>query len=371
MRFSPWVRLAIACALAVLGAAALDALVFRTPWYVAHLEPDSSTGVFESVLARERDAQRHNGDNMVVTLGDSRFAYAPRLANQVGGQTGYVFRHAGVAGTDARSWYYMMRDLDPTRRRYRAVVIGVNDYGDEDEEFNPNDDIRALHYVIARLRLRDVPEFARSFDSLALQWEAFRGSIWKGMTFQADMLDFLAHPQWRLGKVALNRRFFEFWTYGYVETDRSMAGLAIDWKTMTATMPPGLDEDQVATVNNALLRAPAPQTGRLAAFRRHWLGKIIDLYRGSPTRIVFLRLPRGPVVRPDRLVHKLSSSIRELARRPNVMLAPEHAFDSLEHPELFRDALHLNREGIARFSPMMAGEIGRLLDAAAAQKAAR
>ncbi|HTX38184.1 MAG TPA: hypothetical protein VME43_24305 [Bryobacteraceae bacterium] len=371
MQVPKWVPFVVACTLAVSGATALDALVFRTPWYLSHLEPDSSTGLFEQVLARERDAQHHNGDNLVVTLGDSRFAYSPRLSNQITAQTGYVFRHAGVAGTDARAWYYMMRDLDPTRRRYRAVVIGMDDYDDEDEDFNPNDDIRALHYVIARLRLRDVWEFATSFESPALQWEAFRSGIWKGTVFQADVLDFLAHPEWRLGKVALDRKFFEFWTYGYVETDRSMAGLSIDWKTMTATMPPGLNEDQIATVKAALLRSPAPQTGRLAAFRRHWLGKIIDLYRGSPTKIVFLRLPRGPVVRPDNLVHKLSSSIREFARRPNVMLVPEHAFDSLEHPELFRDALHLNREGIARFSPMLAVEIGHMLDAVATQKAAR
>jgi len=80
-------------------------------------------------------------------------------------QTGYVFRHAGVAGTDVRSWYYMLRDLDPTARRYRAVVFGVTDFDDEDEYFTPDDDIRALHYVIARLRWSDVLEFALSFHS--------------------------------------------------------------------------------------------------------------------------------------------------------------------------------------------------------------
>ncbi|MGO9261829.1 MAG: hypothetical protein ACLQU1_36835 [Bryobacteraceae bacterium] len=371
MRFPKWVPFAVALALAVSGATALDALVFRTPWYVSNLKSDSSTGLFELVLARERDAQKRNADNLVVTLGDSRFAYAPRLSNQVTAQTGYVFRHAGVAGSDARAWYYMMRDLDPTRRRYRAVVIGMNDYDDEDEDFNPNDDIRALHYVIARLRLRDVVEFARSFDTPALEWEAFRGGIWKGIIFQADLLDFLSHPKLRLAECAFDRHGFEQWTYGYVETDRSMAGLAIDWKTMKATIPPNFDDDQKGTVQNALLREAAPQTGRVAAFRRHWLGKMIDLYRGSPTKIVFLRLARGPVVRPDNLVHKLSSSIREFAARPNVLLVPEHAFDSLEHPELFRDAIHLNREGIARFSPMMAVEIGHMLDRAAPERAAR
>jgi lysophospholipase L1-like esterase len=61
------------------------------------------------------------------------------------------------------------------------------------------------------------------------------------------------------------------------------------------------------------------------------------------------------------LVAKKSSSIREMASRPEVLLANEHAFDALERPELFRDGMHLNREGIARFSVMLTGEVERLL----------
>jgi lysophospholipase L1-like esterase len=49
---------------------------------------------------------------------------------------------------------------------------------------------------------------------------------------------------------------------------------------------------------------------------------------------------------------------------PNVLLCDEHAFDSLEHPELYRDAMHLNRAGIARFSPMLAEDISRMLGSA-------
>jgi lysophospholipase L1-like esterase len=113
------------------------------------------------------------------------------------------------------------------------------------------------------------------------------------------------------------------------------------------------------------MREPAPQTGRLAAFRRAWYGRILDRYRGSPTKIIFVRLPRGPIPRPDGLVHKKSATIREFAALPNVLLCDEHAFDSLEHPELFRDGLHLNRDGIARFSPMLAESIGRMLGSGA------
>jgi hypothetical protein len=66
-------------------------------------------------------------------------------------------------------------------------------------------------------------------------------------------------------------------------------------------------------------------------------------------------------VRPDSLVRKKSASIREFASRPNVLLADEHAFDSLERPELFKDALHLNREGCARFSGLLVVEVSRIL----------
>jgi hypothetical protein len=140
-----------------------------------------------------------------------------------------------------------------------------------------------------------------------------------------------------------------------------MAGLQIDWSTLQVTFPPGVDDDQRSTVESFLAHKPDPQTGRLAAFRRLWLGRIIDLYRGSDTKIVFIRLPRGPIPRPDGLSVKRSSSIRELATRPNVLLADEHAFESLERPEIFKDGMHLNREGIAQFSVMLAHEIARVL----------
>jgi lysophospholipase L1-like esterase len=114
-----------------------------------------------------------------------------------------------------------------------------------------------------------------------------------------------------------------------------------------------------------------PQTGDLAAHRREWFGKIVDRYRDSPTKIVFLRLARGPIPRPDNLEQKQSNTIREFARRPNVLLVPEHAFDSLERPEFYKDGMHLNREGAARFSAMLAEEMAKLLGPPRAREAAR
>jgi hypothetical protein len=346
--------------LAVAGLLALDGLLFRTGLYTSILEPDSSTGVFELILRREQQAQPWYGPNLVVTLGDSRFAYYPRVANEQKATTGFAFRHAGVAGTDARAWYYMLRDLDPTRAGYRAIVIGVDDYDDEDGAYDIGDDLATLHYVAARLRFSDVIPFALSFENPTARWQAFRGSLLKGIVFQRDILAFLTHPAKRLADIALDAGGFEEWTYGFVDTDRNVVGLKIDWTNFTATVPPGNEElrDQM---DRFVLYHPKPQTGKRAAFRRKWFGQLLDRYRGTPTKVVFVRLPRGPIPRPENLVQKKSSSIREFAARPGVLVADEHAFDSLETPELFKDAFHLNNAGCAQLSVRLAQEVGKLL----------
>jgi hypothetical protein len=254
----------------------------------------------------------------------------------------------------------MLRDLDPKANRYRAVILGTPDYDDEDEMFNPFDDIRALHYVVARLRWTDAIQFAGSFQNPEFRWQAFRGALLKGTVLQQDILAFLRHPKHRLDYVALCRHGWAQWTYDYQETTRSMAGLKIDWTTRTAVYPPDADQNQHETLDR-VLDAPMPQTGRLAAYRRTWFGRIVERYRGSRTRVIFVRLPRGPIPQPEGSVRKLSSSIREFASTPKVMLANEHAFDSLERPELFKDGIHLNRAGIGEFSPMLAREISRML----------
>ena len=132
---------------------------------------------------------------------------------------------------------------------------------------------------------------------------------------------------------------------------------------MTATYPAGTDPGQRETVQNWLLHPPDPpqNRGRWAAYQRTWFGRIIDRYRGSGTKIIFVRLPRGPIPRPAGLDSKPTSTIRELAARPNVLLCDEHAFESLEHPEFYKDGLHLNLEGSRQLSYLLAREVRRLL----------
>ena len=343
----------------------LDALVFRIGPYIKFLEPDSSTGLFEQILSSEKFAQTQHGDNLVATFGDSRLAYYPRVSAEVEKSTGIFLRNAGVAGSSARIWYYMLRDLDPAASRYRAIVISVNQYDDIDDGSQPADDLRTVHYVAARLRLTDIPQLATSFNDPNARWQAFRDSFFRGLAFQQDALAFLANPSSRFMKVAQSDKGYVQWAFDFVDTSRNMRGVQIDWKANKADFPADMDPSQRDTVNNFTLRQPAVQAGLIAAYRREWFGRIIDRYRGSRTKIIFIALPRGPYVRPAEFTPKpakpYGSVVREFARQPNILISDELAFQSLERPELFKDGLHLNDAGCRQFSILLSNEVARLL----------
>jgi hypothetical protein len=355
-------RILSACFLSVALWFGVDALLFRTNLYPSILEPDSTAGEYELILMREREFfKRHGRENLIVTLGDSRFAYAPRLSNELTSRTGYVFRHAGVAGTNARTWYYMMRDLDPTADHYRALVIGLSSFDDEDAPANPANGWYDLHYVIVRLRLADTLDFARSYEDSHLRWVALRGGIFKGFVLQRDIQEFLSAPAERIRRVRMSRRGYDWWTYSFQESESSMSGFQIDWQSGRYSAPPNANEEQKDSVQAVLYGRGYPQTGRFGAFQRVWLGRLLDRYRGSPTKIIFVRLPRGPVPAPEGMIQARSAVVREFAQRSNVMLCPEHRFDEIERPDWFKDAVHLNRAGIARFSPLLAEQITGML----------
>jgi hypothetical protein len=338
----------------------LDSLLFRTNLYLDWLAFESSTGIFEARLKVELARQKEPG-NLVVTLGNSRFAYLPRVANHYTSQSGYTFRHAGIAGTSARDWYYMLRDLDPTARRYQAIVIGFEDLEDEDSFSDRGDDPRSLHYVVARLRLTDLPEYAQSHRTFPIQWAAFRGGLLKGTALQSDVHDFLLHPRERIANVQLNRRGWAGWTYDYDEEERSLAGLTIDWNTRQITLPPGADPVYRKMFNETLLRPPAPATGHIRQYHRQWIGRIVDRYRDSPTRIVFIRLPRGPLSPQTDVPLNPQSSLRQLANPPKVFLGQPLRYAELERPDYFKDPLHLNRAGAHAFSRMLVDEVRELI----------
>jgi hypothetical protein len=341
---------------ALLALFAIDAVVFRTSLYPSLVEPQSTTGSVEIMNYVEMN-RKPSRPLQALAFGNSRMGFLPRLATEVGAPHGVEFASVAVPGTSPRCWFYELRDLDPEARRYTAVVLPVEDYDDEDRSEDPDDSIVDLHYAIARLRLADVLDFAYSFRSWRSRWMDFRGSLLKGAVYKDDLQAYLLDPDARRRKVRLYRSGYVNWIRGFEGTAANLDGLRVDWTSGGITYPPGATPKERKTLYDVLLRQPVPQTGRLAQYNREWFGRIIDRYRGTRTRVIFFRLPRGPVVRPTPLVTPLTSSIREFAARPNVVLLDERAFEAVERTDCFGDPLHMNAKGMSLFSRMLAARV--------------
>lgn len=345
--------------------ALFDALIFRTRFYTRVLDPQTSTGSFELTLANE--AARDYWARPVLVLGNSVIVqgFSHRLANWLQQAHGYQFSSVAVPANWDRCWYYLLRDLDPTRTRYSVIVIPVESYDDRDLH---SDDLADLimdaHFLAVRLRLFDVPEFADSFRNMDRRLEAFRLTLLKGLVYRNDVQAFLAHPRDRIATVRSRRRNADWDTYMYDGLGLTLAGLSVDCSNGTISFPGSLSAADQQIVRSDLLEPVPAQRGYLREYRGRWLGRIVARYQGTSTRIVFLRPPFNAI--PRRYVPPATgrSAVREFASRPGVFLMDEHAFDEFERPELFADLHHLNAAGRAQFTTKFVRVFSEIMDGA-------
>lgn len=338
---------------------AADSLLFRTGWYAYHLEPDSSAGTLESQLHWLQDAPP-SGRPEVLVVGDSRIAegFSARFADAAGNQH-LRFWNFGMAGTTPRVWYYALRAADPTRRRFAAVVIALDKYSDQDWFAEFQDRTSDQSFVVMQLGLGDCVSFASSMNATALRLHALFGCLFRGVVLRPDVQSFLAHPEVRLERSANWLKNGLGYTSDYPGKPESLRGLTVDWNRRTIHFPDDVSAPIRANVTEFLLPEEVPNTGTLARYRQHWLGGILDMYKGSPTRIVFLRLPRGPLVNPQ--TRTGPGFVDRAAKMPRVSVLPADTFNDLECPQLFADGLHLNRDGRPVFSRRLAQKVASIL----------
>jgi hypothetical protein len=267
--------------------------------------------------------------------------------------TGYTLANMANPGTLPRDWYYMLREVDPDRSRYSAVIVPVPELEDDDWGDYSAADVD-LHYLVPLIRVRDAYDFPRSFPTWGLRWGALRTIFLKGLSYNLDFQDLLTNYQARAKALEWTRAELGKTLYSYKGPATSVVGLQVDWVAHKITQyPPGATESERQSLDMQLLRPVAVCTGQRAIYRRLWFGRIIDYYRGSRTRVIFLRMPRGPVIRPYPYSTK-SSVVREFVAQGQAILLDEHMCDELERPEFFIDHMHLNEGGCERFSELLA-----------------
>jgi len=335
-----------------------DCLIFRPGWYNRYLEPDSSAGSLEAQLHWLKDSPAPKVPEALV-IGDSRIAegFSARTANSATGQR-LNFWNFGLGGTTPRVWYYTLRDADPTRRRFAAIAIALDNYSDADWFAEFEDRATDQNYLVMRLGLGDCFDFAMSMHTMAARHHALFGCLFRGMILRNDVQTFLSHPEARITHATDWLKNGLGYISGYGGMTQNLNGLSVNWSNRSIQFPDGVSEATRANVAKFVLREPVPQTGEVARYRWRWLGGILDLYQDSPTRLIFLQLPRAPLIEPN--AKNTPGFVDSAAKTPHVTVLPASAFADLEHPEFFADGLHLNRDGRLLFSERLA----RQLDAA-------
>jgi hypothetical protein len=346
----------------LLGLAAficVDGVVFHTRVYTSILAPDSYAGRMVLITRAEKD-RVSSGLKEVLVLGDSRMAegFSAAVADQLSGVAGFKFVNLAEPASSVNIWSYMLREVDPTRRRYSAIVVP---YGIGYEP-NSADPLR-ISMAAPLLRYGDCVNFASAFQRWSGRFRAFTACILRGSAFQSDVVDLLEHPITRIRSVGrepikLHSRDV------YKGRDYDIVGTSYDPKTGQVTFPPGLTEAQREAIRDSLAKPSQSETQEFLKMQRDGIQRILNRYSASPTEIVLTPVPRGPFAGLPGASMTFHAAFPSVVTQRAVCSLPEQTFDFLEKPEYYFDGYHLNAKGRQRFTETLVAElVGRLRSA--------
>lgn len=340
--------------------ALIDVLAFRAGLYHAVLDPASSTGSFESAIAQFR-AFRGDPRRDVLVLGDSRIysGLNPQAASDAGGPLRFL--NGGVPGTTPRCWPFFVRAIDPEARRFAAVVIAVDTYGDDDTaigSLDGDDRPMDLRYVVFQTRLTDIPKLAGSFSDPRERVENGIDLFWRAAELRDDFQALAGDPLARVAAIEQARNAPAYAPLAAHPRSETLAGLRVDFAKNAISYPPGVSGDERAAIATQVLAVAKPSPS-YARYRRQWLAPIVARYAAGGTPVFFVRIPTRPAHRTP--LQLPSGSLVEIARDGDARVIPAARYLALERPELFADEDHLNREGSLRFSRLLGADVARLL----------
>jgi hypothetical protein len=337
----------------------VDGVVFHTRLYTSILAPDSYAGRM-AVMTRAEQQRRSSGLKEVLVLGDSRMAegFSAAVADKLSSVAGFKFVNLAEPASSVNIWPYMLREVDPTTRRYWAIVVP---YGIGYEPNNA-DNVR-IAMAAPLLRYEDCFNFASGFQQWSGRFRAFTACILRGSAFQSDVVDLLEHPIARIRSIQLEPTRVRSRNV-YKGRDSDIVGTSYDPKTGKVTFPPQLTEAQREAIRDTLVQPSQSETQRFLKMQRDGIQQILDRYSATPTQIVLTPIPRGPFAGLPGASMTFHAAFPSIMTQKAAFSLPEQTFDFLEKPEYYFDGYHLNARGRQRFTEALVTELVRRLRSA-------
>jgi hypothetical protein len=333
----------------------VDGAIFHSGLYVSILAPSSYAGRVVRLTQVEKK-RAPSGLKEVLVLGDSRIAegFSATLANELGSSSGLKFVSLAEPAASANTWYYMVREVDPTMRRYSAIIVP---YGIGYEP-NSADPLR-ISMTAPLLRYGDCFHFASGFQRWSGRFRAFVACILRGSAYQGDVVDLLSHPVARIKSIQQADKMRS--RSEYKGRDYDLVGTSYNATTGQVTFAPKLTEAQRLAFRKSLIRPSQSDTEYSLKLQRDWIPRIMNRYSHSPTAIVLTPLPRGPFLELGGFSKGYESVLPTSVIQMTSFSLPGHTFEFLEKPEYYFDAFHLNAKGRQKFTETLVSELlGRL-----------
>jgi hypothetical protein len=337
----------------------VDGVVFHTRLYTSILAPESYAGRMAAITQAEKN-RASSGLKEVLVLGDSRMAegFSAAVADKLGSGGGFKFVNLAEPASAVSIWDYMLREVDPARRRYWAIVVpyGIG--------FEPNSaDPLRISMTAPLLRYGDCFNFASAFQRWSGRFRAFTACILRGSAFQNDVVDFLENPIARIRSVQREPKRLQSRDL-YKGRDYDIAGTSYDPKTGQVTFPTRLTESQREAIRDSLMKPSQSETQDFLRMQRDGIQRILNRYSASPTEVVLTPVPRGPFAGLPGASMTFHAAFPTVTAQKTVFSLPEQTFDFLEKPEYYFDGYHLNAKGRQRFTETLVAElVGRLRSA--------
>jgi hypothetical protein len=330
----------------------VDGVIFHSGLYVSILAPNSYAGRIAEITRAEKE-RATSGLKEVLVLGDSRMAegFSAPIANELGSPAGLKFVSLAEPAASANTWYYMVREVDPTARRYSAIVIpyGVG------YEPNSADPLR-ISMTAPLLRYGDCFNFASGFQRWSGRFRAFTACILRGSAYQDDIVDLLEHPIARIRSIQQEGRRMHSRAV-YKGRDYDLVGTSYDATTGQVTFAPKLTEAQKLVFRKSLIQPSQSDTEYSLKLQREWIPRIMSRYLNSPTAIMLTPVPRGPFVELPGFTKAHDSVLPTSVIQRTKFSLPGNTFDFLEKPEYYFDAFHLNAKGRQKFTETLVSEL--------------
>ncbi|WP_395680353.1 hypothetical protein [Dokdonella sp.] len=346
--------------------ASFDAVVFRSGWYARWLEPESVAGATRSTV-RRIEATTLPGRRNILVIGNSKVGegLSTVLADSAVSTHGLHFVAGAIPGSDVRIWYYLLREIDPDARRFRAIVLAPPLAVDEDLA-KMADHAADIAYLTTLLRLGDIASFPSSFEDPILRDRASRAILFPAQPLRRDVATFLWAPALRYAKVKDSEANGVANYLRYPGRSQAFPDLPIDPATRAPSRWDGIDDPTRQGLLDHYFRwlhaRPAPDVvASNDRYYRHWLGLLVERYRGTGVPLILFEAPRGPWHGSEVPAAEPNGAIADLIASGDVLALPGSTFVDIERPHNFFDFQHMNRAGRELFTARLAQRIEALL----------